>query len=433
MSPLGRLFVAVALISGGYDAVRVTVSYRVLALGGDAATVGIVAGTFAVLPMLLALRFGRLVDRRGAKGVYLAGIALSAVAVAGLAVTPTISVLAAIYTVLGLGQIMTLIGAQGFVMELTERSRHVNGFATFTLAVSLGQSIGTPAVGLLLGAGPRSAAVATTVPLLIMAAVMLAALPFAASLPARGAGVGAGAGVGGGVGADGGARGAGDGNRGAVTGARAGTPVGALLRRPGLVPSIYAAMVVVSGVDLITVYMPVIGHSLGLSPFVVTLLVSVRSGLSMVSRTLLPWILRGVQQRFLLMVCPVVTVPAAIVLGTTGEPVVLTLALAVIGVVWGLNQPVSMNWVTAAAPTADRSAALSLRLTGNRAAQVLLPLGAGAIAGLAGPGSVFLLIGAVSAVSAVSTTLSLNKTPFAELGGTARTGRRARTRDPRSR
>lgn len=394
MTPLVRLFIAAVLINGAYDAVRVAVSYRVLALGGDAATVGVVAGTFALLPMLLALHFGRFVDRSGSRGVFFVGIVLSAIAVSGAAVSPSIAVLAVVNTVLGLGQIMTMIGAQGFVMELTERSRHVNGFAAFTLAVSLGQSVGTPAIGLLLGSGGTTGAVETTFPLFVMAAVMVIALPFAASLPRRARGGGA-------------ARGEG------------GASMYALLRRPGMVPSIYAALVVIAGVDLVTAYMPVIGESVGLSPFVVTLLVSVRSVFSMISRASLPWILRRWPQKTILMLTPVVTVPAAIVLGLADQTLVLGAALAVIGFFWGLNQPVTMNWVTAAAPVGDRSAALSLRLTGNRAAQVVIPLGAGAVAGVAGPGSVFLLLGAVSAVSAVSTAVSLRRTPFAELGTTA--------------
>lgn len=391
MTPLARLFVAAVLINGAYDAVRVAVSYRVLALGGDAASVGIVAATFAVLPMLLALQLGRLVDRSGSRGVFVVGIGVSALAVAGAALSTSIWGLAVTNAVLGLGQIMTMIGAQGFVMELTERSRHVTGFAAFTLAVSLGQSVGTPAIGLLLGVGGTTGPVETTMPLLVMAVVIVLAVPFAVSLPRR---------------EPGGQKRRGPGGQSMV----------ALLRRPGMIPAIYAALVVITGVDLVTAYMPVIGESVGLSPLVVTLLVAVRSVFSMISRAAMPLILRMWSQRLILMLAPVVTVPAAVTLGLSDQTLVLGGALAVIGFFWGLNQPVTMNWVTAAAPVGDRSAALSLRLTGNRAAQVALPLGAGAVAAVAGPGSVFLLLGAVSTVSAVSTTVSLRRTPFAELG-----------------
>lgn len=389
--PLGRLFIAAVLINGAYDAVRVAVSYRVLALGGDAAMVGVVAATFSILPVFLALHFGRFVDRWGSRGMFLLGIALSAAAVTGAAVSPSVAVLAAVNAALGLGQIMTMIGAQGFVMELTVRSRHVNGFAMFALAVSLGQSVGTPVMGVLLESGRTGGSVETGIPLLVMAAAIALALPFAASLPRS-------------------TRAGGSNRR------NGGASMATLLRRPGMTPAIYAALVVIAGIDIITAYLPVIGEATGLSPLVVTLLVALRSVFSMISRAAMPWFLRRWTQTAILRLTPVVTAPAALVLGVTGEVVILGLALSIIGFFWGLNQPVTMNWVTAAAPEGDRSAALSLRLTGNRAAQVVLPIGAGAVAGVAGPGSVFFLVCAVTAASAVSTSVSLARRPVAELG-----------------
>lgn len=190
----------------------------------------------------------------------------------------------------------------------------------------------------------------------------------------------------------------------------------ALLGRKGMAPSIYAALIVVTGFDLITAYMPVLGESVGLTPLVVTLLVATRSVFSMISRAATPWALRRWSQRTILIASPVVTTPAVVALGFAGDATTMFACLAVIGFFWGMNQPVTMNWVTAAAPAGERASALSLRLTGNRAAQVLVPLGAGAIAGIAGPGSVFLLSGALTAASAVSTSVSLRRHPFDELG-----------------
>lgn len=390
ISPLARFFLAAILIFGAFDAVRVAISYRVLALGGDAATVGMVAATFALLPMLLALHFGRLVDKSGSRGVLLVGIGLSAVAIAGAASSSSILVLAAVNTLLGLSQIMAMIGAQGFVMEVSARERQVNGFAAFTLAVSIGQSIGTPLMGVLLARGRTGDSVDTMFPLLVMAAAVAIALPIAISLPKT--------------------------VRTGGAGHRAGrTSMFSLLSRPGMVAAMYASLVVIAGVDLITAYLPVIGESIGVSPIVVTLLVATRSVFSMISRAAMPWILRRWTQKSLLMITPVITAPAALVLGIGSEVVLLGCALAVIGFFWGLNQPVTMYWVTSVAPDGDRAAALSLRLTGNRGAQVVIPFAAGALAGVTGPGSVFLLLGAITTVSAVSTAVSLRRTPVAEL------------------
>lgn len=390
-APLVRLFIVAVLINGAYDAVRVAVSYRVLALGGDAVSIGLVAAGFAVLPMFLALSFGRVVDRRGSRGILATGIAVSAVAVGAAAMSPSVLFLAVANILLGLGQVMTLISAQGFVMELTARDRHVNGFAAFTLAVSLGQVVATPAMGFLLESGRDGEIVDTGPGLLVMATAVAVALPLALTLPRRSPVPG-------------------------TSGRRAVASMPALLRRKGMTPSIFAALIVVTGFDLITAYMPVVGESAGLSAFLVSLLVATRSVFAMISRAAMPWVLRRVTQRAVLITSPVVTTPAVVVLGLTGEPMILWACLAVIGFFWGMNQPVTMNWVTAAAPAGERAAALSLRVTGNRAAQILVPLGAGVLAGATGPGSVFLLSGVLTAASAISTTTSLRRHPFDDLG-----------------
>ena len=389
--PLARLFVVAMLVNGAYDGIRVAVSYRVLALGGDAVAVGVVASSFAVLPMLFALHFGRVVDRTGSRGVLVAGTVLSVAGIGMAAVSPGVALLAVANTLMGLGQMMTLIGAQGFVMELTTRDRHVTGFAMFTLAVSLGQTVGTPVMGLLLDAGRRGDVVDTGFALGVMALVITAALPLVLSLPRRAAATGA-------------------------AEKRQASSMPALLRLPGMAPAVFAGLIVVTGFDLITAYMPLVGESLGLSAVTVSLLVATRSVFAMVSRAAMPWVLRRFSQRSLLITSPVVTTPAVLALGLTGEPAVLGACLAAIGFFWGLNQPVTMNWVTAIAPPGDRAAALSLRLAGNRGAQVLLPLGAGALAGAFGPGSVFLLSGGLTAISAVTTSSSLRRDPVAELG-----------------
>ncbi|RZK69922.1 MAG: MFS transporter, partial [Rhodococcus sp. (in: high G+C Gram-positive bacteria)] len=69
--------IATALLQAVYHAVRVLVSYRVLALGGDAVTIGIVTALFSLAPLLVAVRIGRAVDRRHAAAVLRTGVLLT--------------------------------------------------------------------------------------------------------------------------------------------------------------------------------------------------------------------------------------------------------------------------------------------------------------------------------------------------------------------
>lgn len=63
--------------------------------------------------------------------------------------------------------------------------------------------------------------------------------------------------------------------------------------------------------------------------------------------------------------------------------------------------PMTMTWVSSLVPSADKAMALSVRLMGNRLAQVVLPAAAGAMAMATGVAAVFAVSGAVLGVTAV--------------------------------
>ncbi|WP_068396941.1 MFS transporter [Kribbia dieselivorans] len=386
MNPLFRIFVAAVLVNGVYDAARIAVSYRVLALGGDATSVGVVAATFSLLPMLFALRIGGWVDARGGRGMLLAGIAVSATASAGLAATSAVWALAVVNTALGLGQIMTMIGFQGLIMELTPPHRHVHGFAAFTLAVSIGQTIATPLAGLALqqSTGGLRGVVDTSPTLLCLAATLVAAIPFVISVRSTRTDV-------------------------ARRQMASSSDALRLLARPGMPAALFSALVAITGFDIIAAYLPVVGERVGLGPMVVSILITVRSAFSMLARAAMPLVLARWTQRSVLIIAPIVAAPACAVVALTPNAWTLAIALATLGFFWGMNQPVTMTWVTAVAPSHARATALSLRLAGTRAAQVGIPLAAGALATITGPAGAFWLVSLLSAAAGATSTLALRR------------------------
>src|SRR5699024_1436797 len=74
-------------------------------------------------------------------------------------------------------------------------------------------------------------------------------------------------------------------------------------------------------------------------------------------------------------------------------------AMAVCGIAWGFVMPMTMTWVSSLVPSADKAMALSVRLMGNRLAQVVLPAAAGAMAMATGVAAVFAVSGAVLGVA----------------------------------
>lgn len=403
LKPLPLVFASGVLVHGAYDAVRVLVSYRVINLGGSGAEVGLVAATFALIPLLLALRIGRWVDGHGSWGVMVVGGALSLVACVGVMLSPTFLLLGLSNVLLGLGQVMTFLAGQGVIMENSTPDKFVNGFALFSLSVALGQSIGTPLVGVLVEirrTGGPGGYVDTDLAMAAMVVAVAIALPLMFLLPRLHVG---------------------DVH---VQSTRSKPDMLGIARIHGMPAAVYASLVVLTGIDLITAYLPVVGEYYGVAPLTVTLLVALRSVFSMLSRAGMPLLMRIASGPTLLTAALAISTPAIIAAAFTGNVAWLAVSMAVVGFCWGMSQPLSMNWVATLVDPSIRASALSLRLTGNRLAQVVVPALVGAFTGPFGPGFVFLTSGLLTGTAAVSTRIFFKESPKEKPGALNAPGER---------
>ncbi len=370
--------VATALLQAVYHAVRVLVSYRVLALGGDAVTIGIVTALFSLAPLLVAVRIGRAVDRRHAAAVLRTGVVLTSLGVLVIAMSGDLIVLALGNVILGFGQILVTVAAQGFITLLSPPGELDRGFAGLTLGVSIGQAVGVPLVGLIAAGSSDGGVVETTLALTVMGVVSLAAVPFAWPVRER---------------------------------PQAADPpspgdrqsVFSMISTTGMRPAVFSSLIVLASVDVVVAYLPVLGHEFGFSVLLVSLLLTARTAASIVSRAFLPWLLTRVSRQKLLISATLCSALPTALLPFVPDPVWMALLLVVAGFFWGIGQPLTMTWVAGLVTAANRAAALSLRLTGNRLGQVLIPLAAGAAAGVAGTSSIFVITGGLLGTAAVST------------------------------
>ncbi|MDI9954607.1 MFS transporter [Rhodococcus sp. IEGM 1305] len=370
--------VATALLQAVYHAVRVLVSYRVLALGGDAVTIGIVTALFSLAPLLVAVRIGRAVDRRHAAAILRTGVVLTSLGVLVIAMSGDLIVLALGNVVLGFGQILVTVAAQGFIALLSPPGELDRGFAGLTLGVSIGQAVGVPLVGLIAAGSSDGGVVETTLALTVMGVVSLAAVPFAWPIRERPQA----------------AEPPSKGDRQSVF---------SMISTTGMRPAVFSSLVVLASVDVVVAYLPVLGHEFGFSVLLVSLLLTARTAASIVSRAFLPWLLTRVSRQKLLISATLCSALPTALLPFVPDPVWMALLLVVAGFFWGIGQPLTMTWVAGLVTAANRAAALSLRLTGNRLGQVLIPLAAGVAAGVAGTSSIFVITGGLLGTAAVST------------------------------
>ncbi|OWY79774.1 MFS transporter [Rhodococcus sp. BUPNP1] len=379
------LCLSTALLHAAFQSIRVLVSYRILALGGDATTIGAVTALYAIVPLIAAVRMGRAVDRGHATAILRSGIVVTTAGAGLIALSSGLPVLAAGNVVLGLGQLLVTVSGQAFVSILSPPGQLDRGFAGLTLGVSVGQAVGVPVSGVIAATtGDGNGSVETTGALLAMTVVSLLSLPLVLGLrepPGSG--------------------------RTAEDGAP--QSILSMLGTKGMKPAMLSSLVVLASVDLVVAYLPLLGEQFGFGVLLVSILLTARTVASIVSRALLPWALRRIPRRWLLVSATAGTIVPVALLPLVPNPWVIGALLAVCGMFWGVGQPLTMTWVVELVAPADRASALAVRLTGNRLGQVAVPMVAGAIAGVAGVASIFWVTAALLSAAATTTWRSVRR------------------------
>jgi MFS family permease len=346
---------------------RVTTSYRAVEMGLSDIWIGAVGATFSLLPLFFATQVGARIDRKGARGAFLVGTGSVLLSAFGLLVTGN-SVIALLgWTgLLGMGHLLCLLSQHATAADQPTDAARERTFGHYTAFISFAQILAPLVVALFAGSGTmpdtgRLFVAATVAGLVSLGCVLFMRHP---------------------------ARSVGD------CKSAAQLPIRHLLRQKGVVPAILAGVGVICAVDLLVIYLPVLGAQALIPASAIATLLMVRALASLLSRLCFSWLLARLGRRIMLAGSLLATGLGLTVLGVPVPEWVLGLAMIAIGIGIGLAAPISMSWVTSVVPPTSRGLVLSLRLTGNRLAQFLLPMSVGVVAAGAGVSSVFLLLAA---------------------------------------
>ena len=369
---LVRLLLLLLVVQTSIQLARPVTSYRVLALDGGALDIGWTTAAFAVLPVVVAVPLGRLVDRwRPGPFIGLAAL-LTAGAGGMLASSDSILELAAGNAALGLGLLCLMVPAQALIARRSPDHLHDRDYGLFAAVVAVSQLVGPAVGGAVLALNEGDALHGTTVAFLGGAGTAALALVACWRLDGAPAGV--------------------------ATAQESGGPrpsTMALLRIPGVPGSMLASLTLIAVVDILTAYLPLIGEERGIAPATVGLLLSLRAATSIASRVVLARLVARWSRAGLIASSAAASGVALALVTVPLDVVGLALVLAVLGLVAGVGPPLTMSHLVGLTPSQARGTALGLRFTGNRAGQAVLPLAAGAVAADAGVSSAFLLLAAL--------------------------------------
>lgn len=377
-SPLG----AQSLLSQAvWAGVRIMIGYRALQEQAEPWLLVLLTAVFAVPALIAAVPAGRATDRWGGSMMALLGSAVCALGIALVLFLPGLPWLLAASAVIGLGNLMSMVGQQTFVAHVSRGGPTEGAFGFLSAAASAGQAVGPLLVTLVAVSGVPDKNVPDTTPGLAVCLV-LSLLGGLAYWPMKGA-------------------------------ERAWTDSRRLEPRKGPrgsgVPlgKVWPAMVVSGFVlvtmDLLYTFMPAWGLEHGVSAVAVGFLLSLRAAVSMASRIGLGRLVARFGRRPLLAVSTAVAGIAFALIPHTGFAGACILMLG-LGIGLGIPQPLTMSWSVSLTNPIHHGAVLGLRLSANRLAQITVPLAVGALAVPFGFASVFYTKAALMAGAA---TLSM--------------------------
>jgi MFS family permease len=360
-----RCLIIVGLMALILVALRPAISYRALEIGLDVGWIGPLAATFNLVPLVLTVPAGRWMDTGGHRSAAIVGSIVLVAATTGFIWANSLITLIMCSLVGGACSLVINSAAQAMIAMYSPANAYDSRFAMFSVAGSGGQVVGGGLVAVMPSTFIGGAAAIFVANALAAVLVVI----FAAGLH-RPPGA------------------AGRNSERASKTVRPSTL--AILRAPGVTPAIVASLTVLATVDLIGIYLPVLGVERGWSEAAVGALLTVRAIATVLARLVMGKLSQylGTRRLFVLSV-----LASALVIGTVALPVPLiwtTAMLVVAGLMLGFGQPLSMSFVAHAAPAGSRGMAMSLRMSGNMIGLALLPVLVGPLVGLFGAGAVFL-------------------------------------------
>ena len=359
-------------IQGGIYVVRPIVTYKSIELGADATWIGVIGAAWAVAPLLLAIPIGRFVDK-GKDGLALfAGASTLLLVSIAMPFINNVPLIMLAMTVMGMGHLLVMVGGQTMIANRSGSAKYERDFGLFTFYASLGHALGPLAGGWLADTGEDQ--INTAAPFWFSAVIF--ALGVAASISL----------------------------------AKNSTPKHSeqkdvakvtareVLALPKFKSAIYTASASTSVVDVLLIFLPLLGTQNGMTPTQIGVLLGIRSASSMLVRGVLGQISKKFGMRFTLEAGVIVTLVSCVLLIYVTDFWIIAAILAVAGFAMGIGQPMTMAWVSRISPAHMRGLAISIRLTANRFGQVVAPAAAGLIAG-AGVSGVFWMLAGIQAVS----------------------------------
>jgi len=338
---------------------RVLMSLFAIELGASTAAIGLLISLFALFPFLLSVYAGKVIDRFGSHLPAQLGTVLSA---AGFAIPWLFPALPALYlsaSIIGLSYVFISLAIQNLSSTARDPDVRAREVSLVSLGFALSGLLGPLLVGFVIDHQGHVFAYALLTVLAIAAtAGWIVSRRYVVDSHARGA-------------------------------AAAPTDMRELLRLPQLRRTVIVSGLVVAGVDLYNFYMPIYGHSVGLTATMIGVIFGANSLAVLIVRGLLPRLTRWLGEERVMSYSMYLAGAAFLLIPMFGNAPALMLLAFMLGLGLGCGQPLSILMTYNRAPAGRSGEALGVRFTVVNFTHMAIPLAFGTLGSALGVVAVF--------------------------------------------
>lgn len=361
---------ATMLLWFGSQAIRPFIALRLDELGSTETEIGIAVSSFALFGLLLALPFGRLVDRVGPARMALASFPFLIVTSIGYSLVGSLAAMIAVQVLVGIAFMSAWLALQAIIMGAKKDAALSFHIAVFSLAWGLGQT-GGPMIGALIYQASDFATLARSIAVVHVALLGIGVLLWRLE------------------------------SRDGPPAAREGSNSSIRSGLTQLVPSITMRLILLAsfvGVSVEAIrnsFYPLHLVQRGYTVGEIGLLITVASLSSLAVRAVLPALRRWFSPTTLLVGSVTVSVIGIALTPVLGSWLLLSAGAVLMGLGTGVFAPVSIEMMAAAIPAHQRGVASAVRAMSNRFANLAQPLLFSGFIGLVGLTAAFPVAGLV--------------------------------------
>jgi len=348
LKPLFYFVLLTVLSHAGFVGSRITMSLAAISQGASPLSVGILMSLYAVIPMLLAVQAGRLVDRVGAfRPILIAGSVMTLAMLAPF-VSHALPVLFVSAALVGPSFMMQHIALNHVIGNLGDAAERPVNFSWFALGYSISGFVGPLLAGFAVDLVGHSAAF-----------LILALPPFAGTalllwkrgVPPPSA----------------------EHKHGAER-----RSIADLLRNPRLLPVFLFSGLLASGWDMYTFVIPIYGTRIGLSASTIGIVMSSFALATFVVRLFMPSVARRLSEWTVVGTALLIAGVAYAMFPLAKQAVALMALSFLLGLGLGCAQPMIMAALYSASPPGRQGEVVGMRTTVINVSQTFMPLAFGA-------------------------------------------------------